>query len=60
MSKARAKLWPRSWLVPICSALPSRISASQVKVCSAPAKRSPGDFSPVTTEIASDSSMNRR
>ena len=30
MSKAVAKFWPSSWLVPICSALPSRIIASQV------------------------------
>ena len=53
-------MWPRLWLVPICSALPSCISASQVNVWSAPAKRSPGDFSPATTEIASVSSMNAR
>ena len=29
MSKALAKFWPSSWLVPICSALPSPIIASQ-------------------------------
>ena len=27
-SKAFAKFWPRSWLVPACSALPSCIIAS--------------------------------
>ena len=31
MSKAVAKFWPSSWLVPICRALPSRIIAFQRK-----------------------------
>ena len=40
MSNALAKFWPSSWLVPICSALPSPIIASQASVLMAPAKRS--------------------
>ncbi len=36
MSKALAKFWPSSWLVPICSALPSPIMASHVRVLMAP------------------------
>ena len=36
----RAKFCPSSWLVPICSALPSRIIASHVQLGSAPGKRS--------------------
>ena len=40
MSKTLAKFWPRSWLVPICSALPSPIIASTVRVLTAPGKRS--------------------
>ena len=30
MSKALAKFWPSSWLVPICRALPSPIIPSMV------------------------------
>ena len=40
MSKGRAKFCPSSWLVPICSALPSPIIPSVVQVRVAPAKRS--------------------
>ena len=40
MSNTRAKFCPSSWLVPICSALPSRIMASHVQVVVAPEKRS--------------------
>ena len=40
MPNARAKFWPSSWLVPICSALPSPIIASHVSVFVAPGKRS--------------------
>jgi len=39
MSKALAKPCPSSWLVPICSAFPSRIMASVLQVVVAPAKR---------------------
>ena len=53
MPNARAKFWPSSWLVPICSALPSPIIASHVSVLSAPAKRSFGVLRPTTTGIAS-------
>ena len=46
MPNARAKFWPSSWLVPICSALPSPIIASHVNVLVAPAKRSAGGLEP--------------
>ncbi len=38
ISNTRAKFCPSSWLVPICSALPSRIIASHDSELSAPAK----------------------
>ena len=53
MSKALAKFWPSSWLVPICSALPSPIIASQVSVLMAPAKRSLAVLRPTSTGMAS-------
>ncbi len=57
MSNARAKFWPSSWLVPIWSALPSRIIASHVSVLIAPAKRSDDVFRPTSTGMASCSTM---
>ena len=57
MSKALAKFWPRSWLVPICSALPSPIIASQVRVLMAPGKRSAAVLRPGSTGRASTSTM---
>ena len=53
MLKARAKFWPSSCEVPICSALPSRIIASSVRVLTAPANRSAAVFLPRMTGIAS-------
>jgi hypothetical protein len=44
---------PSSWLVPICSALPSRIMASHVHVVVAPAKRSLSVLRPVRMGMAS-------
>ncbi len=58
MSNARAKFWPNSWLVPICSALPSAIIASHVMVLIAPGKRSAAVLRPTTTGMASVSRMN--
>mmetsp|Transcript_8522 Transcript_8522/g.13023 ORF Transcript_8522/g.13023 Transcript_8522/m.13023 type:complete len:333 (-) Transcript_8522:169-1167(-) len=52
-SKARAKFWPRKCEVPLCSAQPFCIRASMVKVSSAPANRSEGLFTPLTTGTAS-------
>ena len=60
MSNAREKFCPSSWLVPICSALPSPIIASQVMVLVAPAKRSSGIFIPTSTGIASTSIITSR
>ncbi len=57
MPKARAKFWPSSWLVAICSALPSPIIPSRVSVLSAPAKRSRAVFMPTTTGMASTFTM---
>ncbi len=57
ISKARAKFWPSSWLVPICRALPSRIMASQARVLMAPGKRSRLVLRPLNTGIASTSIM---
>ena len=57
MSNALAKFWPSSWLVPICSALPSRIIASQVRVLMAPANRSPAVLRPTSTGMASTLTM---
>ena len=57
MPNTRAKFCPSSWLVPICSALPSPIIASQVNVLVAPANRSRAVFSPTTTGIASTLTM---
>ena len=53
MSNALAKFWPRSWLVPHCSALPSCISASMQYVVTAPGNFSLSVFAPLTTGIAS-------
>ena len=53
MSKTLAKFWPRSWLVPICRALPSPIIASQASVLMAPGKRSAAVLRPVSTGMAS-------
>ncbi len=50
---ALAKFWPSSWLVPICSALPSPIIASRVRVLMAPAKRSLAVLRPSTTSMPS-------
>ncbi len=60
MSKALAKFWPSSWLVPICSALPSPIMASHVIVLMAPANRSLGVLRPTSTGMASTSTMKSR
>ena len=60
MSKARAKFWPSSWLVPICRALPSRIIASQVMVLMAPAKRSRRVLTPTCTGMARTLTMKSR
>jgi len=57
MSKARAKFWPSSWLVPICRALPSPIMPSSVYVLVAPAKRSRAVLRPTSTGIASTFTM---
>ena len=51
------KFWPSSWLVPICSALPSRITPSHVQDRTAPANFSRCVFSPVKTGIAMTSRM---
>ena len=48
MSNTRAKFCPSSWLVPICSALPSFIIPSRVRVLIAPAKRSLAVLRPTT------------
>ena len=53
MSNALAKLVPSSWLVAICSALPSRMTPSQAMVLMAPAKRSPAVLRPTITGMAS-------
>src|SRR5690625_7504118 len=45
-SNAFAKFWPRKWLVPACSALPSCFSASMKYVLTEPANSSLGDFKP--------------
>ena len=58
MPKTDAKFWPSSWLVPICSALPSPVIASHVIVLMAPAKRSRVVLSPTATEIPRTSTMN--
>ena len=57
MSKALAKFWPSSWLVPICSALPSPIIASHVSVLTAPANRSLAVLRPTITGMARTSVM---
>ena len=49
MPNALAKFWPSSWLVPICSALPSRIIPSHVHDVSAPANRSRSVLRPTRT-----------
>lgn len=56
-SKARAKFCPRKWDVPLWSAHPFCMSASMVKVSSAPAKRSEADLTPFTTGRARRSSQ---
>ena len=58
MPLARAKFWPRKWLVPACSALRSCIIASMLNVRSAPGKRSPAVFSPLITGMAIHCSAN--
>ena len=55
-----AKFCPRLCDVPACSALLSCISASVAYVRRAPANFSDSVFRPVTTGIASHSSMNSR
>ena len=60
MSKGRAKFCPSSWLVPICSALPSPIIPSVVQVRVAPAKRSRAVLWPVSTGTLSTSTMVER
>ncbi len=60
MSKARAKFCPSSWLVPICSALPSLIIPSQVHEHVAPANRSRAVFLPRWTGTARTSTMTAR
>ena len=55
MSNARAKFEPRSWLVPICSARRSPISASPVSVTSAPGNFSASLLRPLIVGIASQS-----
>ena len=55
MSNARAKFEPRSWLVPICSARRSPISASPVIVTSAPGNFSASLLRPLIVGIASQS-----
>ena len=57
-SKALAKFCPRKCDVPLCSALPSCISASIVSVSSAPANRSLGDLCPTITGSDIHSSAN--
>ena len=57
MPNTLAKFCPNSWLVPICSALPSPIIASHVRLFTAPANRSFVVFSPTTTGIASTLTM---
>ena len=52
MLNTRAKFCPSSWLVPICSALPSRIMASHVQVVVAPEKRSRSVLRPVRMGMA--------
>ena len=54
---ALAKFWPSSWLVPSCSALPSPIMPSSVRVLMAPANRSLAVLRPRTTSIARTFSM---
>ena len=46
MPKAAAKFWPSSWLVPICSALPSPIIPSQVQVRVGPGEPLAGGLVP--------------
>src|SRR5713101_6812627 len=58
--KTLAKFWPSSWLVPICSALPSPIIPSQVHDVMAPANRSLAVLRPVSTGTASTSTMTSR
>ena len=60
MPKALEKFWPSSWLVPICSALPSPIIPSHVQVRVAPAKRSRAVLWPVSTGNAATSTMVAR
>ena len=60
MSNGREKFCPSSWLVPICSALPSPIIPSQVQVRFAPAKRSRAVLCPVSTGMDSTSTMVER
>ena len=60
MSKGLAKFCPNSWLVPICSALPSPIIPSVVQVRLAPAKRSRAVLWPVSTGMLSASTMVAR
>ena len=57
---AREKFCPSSWLVPIWSALPSDIMASQVHVVVAPAKRSRSVLRPISTGTARTSTMKSR
>ena len=60
MSKGFEKFCPNSWLVPICSALPSPIIPSQVHVRFAPANRSRAVLWPVSTGMCSTSTMVER
>ena len=55
---ARAKLSPRLWLAPACSARLSPIIASIVYVRTAPAKDSMRDLRPATTGRAATSRAN--
>ena len=52
-----AKFWPSSWLVPICNALPSTMSASHARVLMAPGNRSRAVLRPGTTGMASTLTM---
>ena len=57
MSNARAKFCPSSCEVPICSALPSRITPSHDHEISAPANFSRSVLRPRKTGIASSSTI---
>ena len=58
--EGREKFWPSSWLVAICSALPSPIIPSQVQVRVAPANRSRAVLCPVSTGSAATSNIVAR